>query len=146
MAKLIQKPLFWLTITESEVIFNKFKYLIQFDEPIPNFETRFPKKLESILESIRQTFEEEPLNATILDAASAYFNQIIRGHPFRNGNKRMAVLFTHVFLLMHGIDFVLNYKEMYSWAVGIAVFSEKLNGEETKNICREIIEKFTKEL
>jgi len=146
MGKLDQKPLFWLTTEESEVIFNKFKHLIQFDEPIPGFETRFPGKLEGILDSIKQTFQEEPLNSTVLDAAAAYFNQIIRGHPFQNGNKRLAVLFTHVFLLLHGIDFILSDKDVYNWAVSVAVFSKDLSSEQTKDICKLIIEKFTKEI
>lgn len=146
MAKLDQKPRFWLTIEVSKVIFNRFKHLIQFDEPIPDFETRFFGKLEGILDSIRQTYEEEPLNSTVLDASAAYFNQIIRGHPFQNGNKRIAVLFTHVFLLMHGIDFVLSNKDMYNLAVAVAYFSKDLTGEQTKKICKEIIRKYTKEI
>lgn len=133
MGRLNQKPRFWLTTKESEDIFNKFKHLIQFDEPIPDFETRFPGKLESILNSVRQTFGEEYLNQTVLNAASAYFNQVIRGHPFRNGNKRIAV-------------FTLSNKGMYNLAVAVAVFSKDLSGEQTKDICKLIIEKYTKEI
>lgn len=97
MGRLDQKPRFWLTTKESETIFNKFKHLIQFNEPIPDFETRFPGKLKGILASIKQTFQEEPLNATVLDAA-------------------------------------------------VAVFSKDLSSEQTKDICKLIIEKYTKEI
>lgn len=146
MGRLDRRPRFWLTTKESEIIFNKFRHLIQFDEPIPDFETRFPGKLEGILDSVRQTFGNEPLNSTVLDATAAYFNQIIRGHPFGNGNKRIAVLFTHFFLLVHGIDFTMSNKGMYNWAVAVAFFSKDFDGKTTKNICRRIIRRYTKEL
>lgn len=117
------------------------------EEPIPPFNTRFPGKLEGILLSVQQTFDQRYLNPTVLDAAASYFNQLIRGHPFENGNKRMAVLFTHFFLFVHGIDFVLYFNEMYHFALLVAKAGElEISSEETKRWCKEIIKEFTKEL
>jgi len=146
MEKLNKVPDFWLTAKISENIFNEFGTYLQFDQPFPAYNTRFPGKLEGILESVRQTFDNQPLNATILDAAAAYFNQIIRGHPFQNGNKRFAVLLTHYFLLMNGVDFTLSFQGMYNFALGVALFSKDLNSEQTKRICKKIIAKYTKEI
>lgn len=127
-------------------LFRIFREKLEFDEPIPPFETRFKGKLESILSSVCQTFNGQFLNNTVLDAAAAYFNQIIRGHPFQNGNKRMAVLFTHVFLLLHGADFTLRFNELYHVAIFIARTGEKgINNETTKQWCKEIISEFTEE-
>lgn len=146
MGKLDEKPHFWLTTSVSEAIFNRYKSDIEFDEPIPSFNSRFPGKLESILGSVSQEFEGKPLNPTVLDAAAAYFNQIIRGHPFQNGNKRIAILLTHFFLLIHDIDFTLTWQGMYNFALAIASFSKDNKITNTKEICKEIIKDFTEEI
>ena len=113
-------------------------------EPIPPFETRFPGKLESILESVRQTFGGQLLNPTLEEAAAAYFNTLIRGHPFRNGNKRMAVLFTHYFLLAHSVDFTLTYNELFFFAITVAKAGEqRISNDKTKEWCQKIIERFS---
>lgn len=144
--KLYETPKHWLTRDVCAQLFKIFREKLEFDEPIPPFETRFEGKLESILSSIRQTFNGQFLNKTILDAAAAYFNQLIRGHPFQNGNKRMGVLFTHIFLLSHGIDYTLRFNEMYNFAVLIARSGEKgIDSEATKQWCKEIIKEFTEE-
>ena len=86
------------------------------------------------------------LNQTILDAAAAYFNQLIRGHPFRNGNKRMAVLFTHYFLLAHGVDFTLSYNELFYFAVTVAKAGEqRISSEKTRDWSKTVIERFSEE-
>lgn len=143
--KLLETPKNWLTPEECERIFEVFRKRLELGEPIPPFNTRFQGKLEGILFSVSQTFGGSPLNGTILDASAAYFNQIIRGHPFKNGNKRMAVLFTHVFLLNHGIDYELSYAEMFNFAIAVARAGESgITSEKTRDWCRVVIAKFTK--
>lgn len=115
-------------------------------EPIPPFNTRYPDKLESILGSVKQTFGDEYLNPTVLDAASSYFNQFIRGHAFLNGNKRCGVLFTHVFILLNDVDFTLTSNEMYNFAIAIAKAGELgYSAEETKTLTMSIFRRYTKD-
>jgi death on curing protein len=140
-------PKYWLTLADCERLFSDFKGLIDFDEPIPPFNTRFYGRLEAILESVRQTYGGKFLNSSVVEAAAAYLNQLIRGHPFRNGNKRLAVMFTHNFLLKNGLDFVLSSKELFAFAVVVARAGEVgRNNEETKKLCRHIIEEHVGEL
>lgn len=121
MIKALKKPpKSWLTLGLCKILFEQFKHELEFDEPIPPFETRFPGKLEGILASIQQTFDKKLLNPTLLNAAVAYFHQLILGHPFQNGNKRMALLFTHAFLLLHNMDFSLTQKELFALTVFVA--------------------------
>ena len=147
MIKNLKKtPKYWLTLKDCEIIFNLFIDQIQFDEPVPPFNTRFVGKLDGIIESVRQTYKKKNLNNTVLDAAAAYFNQLVRGHAFRNGNKRMAVLFVHIFLLRHEIDYKLSYKGMYNFAMLLSRVAENgVKADETKNICRKVIADFTKD-
>ncbi|HBL52295.1 MAG TPA: hypothetical protein DDZ05_03705 [Candidatus Blackburnbacteria bacterium] len=133
-----------MTLEDCECIFETFRRGLEFDEPIPPFKDRFEGRLESILGTISQTYNQEYLNPTVLEAAANYFNLLVRSQTFRNGNKRMAILFTHVFLLRNGVDFTLSYKEMYNFAVIIAKASEqKILMADTKNLCQKIISDFT---
>lgn len=120
---------------------------MEFDEPIPPFETRFHNRLEGILASVKQTFNQSYLNKRVIDAASAYFNQLIRGHPFANGNKRMGVLYSHYFLLKNGVELTLTPYELYHFAIIIAKAGDiGVDGETTKEWCKEIFRDFTKDL
>ena len=142
--KLLQIPKNWLTLVDSRILFETFRKRIGEEEPIPEFETRFRGKLEGILESVRQSYSGEFLNPTVMEAAAAYFNQIIRGHPFRNGNKRMGVLFTHFFLLNHDIDLTLYYNELFNFAIMVARAGELgIPPDTTKQWCIKILKEFT---
>lgn len=138
-----KRPSIWLTVEICAHTFNLFSKKIDFNEPIPPFEDRFPDKLEGILASTQQTFDKKLLNPTIVDAAAAYFNNMVRGHPFKNGNKRLAVLFTHTFVLLNGCDIYLSYRSMYDLALLVADYSEKgLSSDKTKLGCKKIFSKF----
>lgn len=91
--KILATPKYWLNLEDCSLIFENFRKKVEFDEPIPAFETRFPGKLESIINSVKQTYNDKFLNPTILDTAAAYFNQLVRGHAFENGNKRRSASF-----------------------------------------------------
>ena|SRR3989344_7201294 len=139
-------PQYWLNLEDCRNILLNFNDLLTQEEPIPPFESRFKGKLEGILGSVKQTYSGEFLNGTVLDAAASYFNQLIRGHAFENGNKRCAVIFTHWFLLMNDVTFTLSPKEMYNFAVEVAIAGERqIKPDVTKNWSREIIRKFTKD-
>lgn len=143
---LSKSPKQWLTLDGCKDLYENFREKLSLDEPIPPFDTRFEGKLEGILESIKATFDGEPLNQTIADAATAYFNQIIRGHPFLNGNKRMAVLFTHYFLYMHDLDFDLSFGEMFNFAVTVSIAGVNgIDSEATKEWINSIIKKYAKD-
>ena len=87
------------------------------------------------------------MNLSVLEAASAYLNQLVRGHAFSNGNKRMAVLFTHFFLLRHGLDLSLTAADLYNFTVYLARAGERgISPEDTKDWCRRIIGDFSIDL
>lgn len=142
--ELSQIPTYWVTLEDCESLFNDFKSILDKEEPIPPFSDRFPGKLESLLGSVQQTYSGNYLNNTVLDAASSYFNQLIRGHTFENGNKRLAVLYTQWFLIIHNIEFVLTPLEMYHFAVAVAKAAEnQIKPEITKEWCKQIIQEYT---
>lgn len=79
----------WISVDDFEFIcFNLTRELMSFDEPIPDYSTRDNSLLESSLASPRQSFELT--NSSIHEQASILFYSLIKNHPFRNGNKRIA--------------------------------------------------------
>jgi len=67
-----------------------------------------------------------------MEASVAYFLQFLLGHPFQNGNKRMAVLFTHAFLLMNNLDFEISHQDLMRIAIEAIEVSQEESYEDLK--------------
>ena len=89
-----------LTVQEVEYMaFRLAEEFLKFDEPIPDFTTRFPNILESCLLTPFQKFGGKHLYPTLLSKAAMLFYLMIKNHPFQNGNKRIAITTLLLFLL-----------------------------------------------
>ncbi len=120
---------------------------ISLGDPTEPFDRRTPGKLESILGSVQLSIVNKYVKPTVLNAAVAYFIKIACEHPLFEGNKRTAVLSTHVFLLAHGVDFTIPRESLYELA--IIVVEANRNGitqERLEREIRRIFTKFSKEL
>ncbi len=73
---------------------------LSFDEPIPDFGTRYPHRLESCLLTPFQGAGDAEFYPSLTRKAAILFYLMIKNHPFQNGNKRIAVtaLLTFLFL------------------------------------------------
>lgn len=92
----------WLTIEDFEFLcFDFTREYLTYNEPIPDYSTRNNSLLESSLGSSRQTFNGKLLYPTLIDQATILFYSLIKNHPFRNGNKRIAVMSLLVFLTLN---------------------------------------------
>jgi len=144
---LLNQPKIWLELDECELLFKKFHSFLDFDEPIPPFDTRFPGKLEAVLGAVCQTLDGKYLYSTIIDALVAYLVMINRSHPFQNGNKRMSVLFSNVFLIQNGYDFTLTNDRMFNLAITIATAGEwGIENDVLKDFVRDYIKDKIKKL
>lgn len=81
-----------------DICFALAQEFLTFDEPIPSFETRFPDKLEAILNIPQQGTKNGLLYPTITEQAAVLFYSLVKEHPFLNGNKRLAVVSLLTFL------------------------------------------------
>ncbi len=137
---LLARPQLYLSEKMCRDIYERFKSLIDFEEPLPPFECRYPNSLESALSSIAGSYEGENFCPTVLDAAAAYYYKIACGHIFLNGNKRLGILFTDIFLYLHDIDFSLPEKRLYLLTEELAALSWKgTNQKIVEKIARQII-------
>jgi death-on-curing protein len=111
------------TVTLKEVEYIAFRLAreeLSYDEPIPDFATRFPHILESCLAVPFQSFAKKPLYRGLLSKAGILFYLMIKNHPFANGNKRVAVTTLLVFLYKNGKWIKTSAQELYNFTVWVA--------------------------
>lgn len=93
---------------------------MNWDEPIPSFETRFPKVLESCISAPFQTYNRKDLYPELEDKAAMLFYLLIKNHPFQNGNKRIAVTALLVFLFLNKRWLTIQPAKFYNLAIWVA--------------------------
>lgn len=96
------------------------KRMFEWSEPIPDFGTRFPNKLESCLLAPFQTFSRRTLYKGLLGKAAILFYLMIKNHPFQNGNKRIAMTTLFVFLHQNGKWLSVDNQTLYNFAKWVA--------------------------
>lgn len=130
------------TITIQEVEYIAFKLArekLSFDEPIPDFSSRFPNLLESCLAAPFQTFARKSLYPTLISKAAILFYLLIKNHPFQNGNKRIAMTALFVFLYRNEKWLEVDTQEIYNFTVWVAQSPPTVKDETVK-----AVEKFLK--
>ena len=119
-----------ITLAETEyVAYSLAKKLLEWNEPIPDFGTRFPTVLERCLISPFQRFNKKDLYPGLLPKASILFYFLIKNHPFQNGNKRIAMTTTFYFLYKNEKWLKVDNQELYNFAKWVAESNPKLKGE-----------------
>lgn len=130
-----------ITVKEVEYIaFRLAKELLSFNEPIPDFSTRFPNILESCLSVPFQIFGDKSLYPTLVSKAAILFYLIIKNHPFQNGNKRIAMTTLFVFLYKNKKWLKVDTQELYNFTVWVASSPPSVKDQTVK-----AIEKFLKD-
>lgn len=129
-----------LSITEVEyVAFSLAKEFLGWDEPIPAFGSRFPNALESCLATPFQKFNGKNLYKGLAERGAILFYLMVKNHPFRNGNKRIAMTTLLYFLHKNKKSLKVDNQELYNFAKWVAESGPKFK-EQTVSA----IEKFIK--
>ncbi|MHB0976842.1 MAG: type II toxin-antitoxin system death-on-curing family toxin [Candidatus Aquicultorales bacterium] len=110
-----------LTVKEvEEISFQLAKKHLEWGEPTPDFSTRFPGILEGCLGNAFQTFAKKDLYPGINEKAAILFYQMVKNHPFLNGNKRIAVTALLTFLYLNNRWLGISNDQLYQLAVWVA--------------------------
>ena len=124
-----------VTIKEIEYIaFKLTRERFSFNEPIPDFSTRFPNALESCLAVPFQKFSGKSLYQGLISKAGILFYLLIKNHPFQNGNKRIAMTTLFVFLYRNGKWLSVDTQELYNFTVWVAQSPRTVKDETVKAI------------
>jgi death-on-curing family protein len=124
-----------VTVKEVEQItFKMVQEMLSFNEPIPDFSTRTPNILESSLAAPFQTFEGKFLYPGFLTRAGMLFYLMIKNHPFKNGNKRIAITTLLTFLFANKKWLKADVQELYNFTVWIAQSPAQFKDEAVKAV------------
>ena len=117
-----------ITIADVEYLaFRLAKEHLAFNEPLPDFSTRFPNVLESCVLTPFQRFSGKALYPTLVGKASILFYLMIKNHPFQNGNKRIAITTLLTFLHGNGKWLKADTQEFYNFTVWVAQSPSQFN-------------------
>jgi len=129
-----------INITDIEYLAYKLaKEIMSFNEPIPDYGTRFPNILESCLAMPFQKFSGKNLYKGFISKAAMLFYLMVKNHPFQNGNKRIAMTTLFVFLHKNKKWIKVDTQQLYNFTMWIAQSPPKFKDETVK-----AIEKFLK--
>lgn len=120
------------TVSLKEVEYLSFRLareIFSFNEPIPDFSTRFPNVLESCLAVPFQSFSGKSLYPNFISKAGILFYLMVKNHPFQNGNKRIAMTTLLVFLHKNKKWIKVSTQELYNFTMWIAESPPKLKTE-----------------
>ncbi len=122
-----------LTIAEVEyVAYYLAKKFMEWNEPIPDFRTRFPNILESCLATPFSSFGGKSAYQGITGKAAMLFYLMIKNHPFQNGNKRIAMTTLMYFLHKNNKWLKIDNQELYNFAKWVAESNPKVKTETVK--------------
>jgi len=96
------------------------KETMEWKEPIPDFETRLPGRLESCLHTPFMTFGKRVAYKGLQGKSAMLFYLMIKNHPFQNGNKRIAVTTLLYFLYKNGKWLKMDNQRLYNFAKFVA--------------------------
>lgn len=130
----------FLTVPEVEYVAHRLaKMLMTFNEPIPEFSTRYPNVLEGCLAMPFQKFGGKSFYPSLADKAAMLFYLMIKNHPFQNGNKRVAVTTLLYLLYRNGKWLEVDKQEFYNFAKWVAESNPKVKDQTV-----EAVKKFIK--
>lgn len=124
-----------LSVKEVEyIVFKLAQELLSFNEPIPDFSTRYPNILESCLAVPFQSFSGKSSYRGLINKAGILFYLLIKKHPFQNGNKRVAMTALLVFLYKNKKWLKVDTQELYNFTMWIANSPPRVKNETVKAI------------
>jgi death-on-curing family protein len=121
--------------TESvEIIYDAFYQLSrEQNEPVPDFTVNLidKGKLENLIILPQTRYFGFETYQSLPEKASAFFYSFVKNHIFFNGNKRMAVLCTDIFLAINDKHLSVDREELVLKALEV-VNSESVNHKQVK--------------
>lgn len=124
-----------LTVQDVEYIAHRLaQETMSWNEPIPDFSTRYTHALERCLEAPFQTFGGRQLYPGLIKKASVLFYLMIKDHPFQNGNKRLAMTTLFIFLFRNKKWLKVDSQELYNFAKWVAASNAKLKNDTVRAV------------
>jgi death on curing protein len=135
-----------ITLKEVEYIaYDLATKTMRWDEPIPEFNTRFPNKLESCIVTPFLKFSNKVFYRGLTGKAAILFYLMIKNHPFQNGNKRIAMTTLLFFLYKNNKWIEVDNVKLYNFTNWVASSDPEVK-EQTVQAISEFLKKYLKKL
>lgn len=135
MIKKAKNEIIYLTVEDFEIIVSSLiSTNDEFSEDIPPFNTRYEGRLEGILGQIEANYFGKELYSGLINKAVWLFYCLIKGHPFFNGNKRIAVVALFVFLKRNTSELYINEAALLNGLFQMAIRTAESKPEELEYI------------
>ena len=135
-----------LTIDEVQYVAHSLaQVFLKWDEPIPDFSTRYPNYLESCINQPFQIVSNKRLYPTMKKKGAILFYLMIKNHPFKNGNKRIAITTLLYFLSKSKKWLKIDNQVLYNFAKFVAESPSDYK-DNMLEIIEEFIQKYLTEL
>lgn len=112
-----------------DLCFDYAKAHLSHDEPLSLFEDRYENQLETALFSPLKSFSGEMAYPELNQQAAVLFYEMIKLHPFVNGNKRVACVSLMVFLSLNDKWFQTDWLSLYKMAKSVAASNPKMRNQ-----------------
>lgn len=117
----------------------------EYSEDLPPFNTRYPERLEAIINQVQSNYFGEELYKDFPTKAAMLFYLLNKDHPFINGNKRISIVALYEFLERNTSELYISEEalsnDLYEMAIVTAASSpDKI--DETVNYLKEKIQSF----
>lgn len=123
------------TVKDIEYVAHRLaKETMSWNEPIPDFGTRYTNALERSIETPFQIFGGRQLYPGLIKKASILFYLMIKNHPFQNGNKRLAMTTLFIFLFQNKKWIKVDNQELYNFARWVAESNAKLKDDTVRAV------------
>ena len=135
-----------ISVKEVEQITYSFaKKTMEWNQPVPDFRTRLPNRLESCLATPFSSFSKKDLYPTFLDKAAILFYLLSKNHSFQNGNKRVAVVTLIYFLFINGLKTKIPPDNLFQLSILVSESPSEIKDAVLQAI-KIILKKYTQKL
>lgn len=135
MTRRRESEITYLKISDFRNIVNYLQSIREeFTEDIPDFNTRYPGVLESIVEQVQSRIFGRILYQGVVSKATWMFYCLIKNHPFMNGNKRVAVVALFDFLKRNVTELYIDENAIINDLFKMAIRTSESHPEDIEKI------------
>lgn len=139
-------PFHYLDIEDFRIIVEQLISAQQeYSEDLPLFDTRYPQRLEAIIDQVQSNYFGEELYKDFPTKAAMLFYLLNKDHPFINGNKRISIVALYEFLERNTLELYIDEEglsnDLYEMAI-ITASSSPDKIDETLNYLKAQIQSF----
>jgi len=110
----------YLTLEDFQIICTVLTdFFKKVKDPPPNYQHSYFDKVDSVISIPQKTFDSRDLYPTLFEKAACYLYFINKLHPFNNGNKRISIVATGVFLRYNKYELDVSEEMLYQFAKAV---------------------------